>query len=105
MGSSQIITRYFNAYFKKLEQNIKILRLADKNLVTALLTKINQKHLDDFETFWRYGMQSDQEEETYWNWEIKNRIYLSRDNYEGYAIEYEQITQGMMLVETWNHRS
>jgi len=88
-----------------LNQNTKILRVADKQLVPALLAKINQKHLDDFETFWRSWIQSTQEEESYWNWDTKNRIYLSRDNYEGYAIECEQITQGLILLETQNHRS
>ena len=85
--------------------NIKILHIASRLLVPAWLTKINQKHLDDFEMFWRYRTQSTQEEESYWNWDTKNRIYLSNDNYEGYAIECEQITQGMILLETQNHRS
>ncbi|WP_017746127.1 GNAT family N-acetyltransferase [Scytonema hofmannii] len=36
---------------------------------------------------------------------MKNRVYLSSVRYEGFVIEYEQMTQGLMLIETCGHRS
>jgi hypothetical protein len=85
----------------------KIFRVADQVFVPAEINKFSQKSLDDFETFWRSRIQSALQDEIYWNWLNKNRLYISRDNYEAYAIENEseRITQGMMLIETQNHRS
>ncbi|OYQ67565.1 hypothetical protein B9G53_01025 [Pseudanabaena sp. SR411] len=73
----------------------------------AEIKKFNQKSLDDFITFWRSRIQPQLQDEVYWNWLDKYRMYGSKDNYEAYAIENEseQITQGMMLIETQNHRS
>lgn len=88
-----------------MRQDAKLLRVSDDQLVAAVLTTLTQKHLDDFETFWKSRLQTSAEEDSYWNWETKNRLYLERDNYEGYAIECDQITQGLMLLETQNHRS
>ncbi|MEB3292531.1 MAG: hypothetical protein VKJ24_05175 [Synechococcales bacterium] len=47
------------------------------------------------------------DEDQYWDWERKKRIYIQGDNriYEGYAIEYEQLTQGMMIIKMGGHRS
>lgn len=79
----------------------KIFRVADQVFVPAEINKFSQKSLDDFETFWRSRIQPELQDEIYWNWLNKNRLYISRDNYEAYAIEDEdeQITQGMMLIQ------
>ncbi|UBF27475.1 GNAT family N-acetyltransferase [Kovacikia minuta CCNUW1] len=71
----------------------------------GILTKLSQKHLDDFETFWKARLQCSTQEDQFWNWELKNRVYLSEAIYEGYAIECEGITQGLMLLATGGHRS
>jgi hypothetical protein len=84
----------------------KIFRVADRVSVPAEIKKFSQKNLDDFETFWLPRIEAErQEEETYWNWVSKYRLYGSSANYESYVIECDLITQGMMLIETRNHRS
>ena len=85
----------------------KIFRVADQVFVPAEIKKFSQKSLDDFDTFWGSQIQSELQDEVYWNWLNKNRLYISRGNYEAYVIENEseRITQGMMLIETQNHRS
>ena len=45
------------------------------------------------------------ESDRVWDWEQKKRIFLGGGDYEGYAIEYEQITQGLMLIQTRGRRS
>ena len=83
-----------------------IIRVANKTPATAEIKKISQKSLDDFETFWLPRIEVErQQDETYWNWLYKERLYGLRGNYETYAIECDLITQGMMLIETRNHRS
>ena len=79
----------------------------DRVFVRAEIKKFSQKSLDDFDTFWRSRIPPQLQDEVYWNWLNKNRMYGSRGNYEAYVIENEseQITQGMMLIETQNHRS
>ena len=88
-----------------MQKAIKLLRVADDQAVDAVLTTLSQKHLDDFETFWKSRLQTSKEEDRYWDWEKKNRIAASSINYEKYAIECEQITQGLMIIEIDWHRS
>ena len=56
----------------------KIFRVADQVFVPAEINKFSQKNLDDFETFWRSRIQLELENEIYWNWLNKNRLYISR---------------------------
>ncbi|MGI0488584.1 hypothetical protein ACN4EK_24505 [Pantanalinema rosaneae CENA516] len=84
---------------------VPIVRERDEQTVTALLVTMGEKHLDDFEVFWKGRLRRSQQEDNFWDWELKHRAYLSSANYEGYAIEYEQITQGLMLIATQGHRS
>jgi hypothetical protein len=88
-----------------LQKAIKLLRVSDNQIVSATLTTLAQKHLDDFETYWKPRLQVSKEEDRYWDWEKKNRIAASSINYEKYAIECEQITQGLMIIEIDWHRS
>ena len=88
-----------------MQKAIKLLRVADDQVVDAVLLDLNQKHLDDFETFWKPRLQVSKEEDRYWDWEKKSRIAASSINYEKYAIEWEQLTQGLMIVELDWHRS
>lgn len=71
----------------------------------AILTDISQKHLDDFDTLWKARLQRSTQEDQFWDWELKHRVYLSDAHYEGYAIECEGRTQGLMLLSTVGYRS
>jgi hypothetical protein len=86
---------------------VPLSRAEDEVQVMGLLVNLTPKHTDDFETFWKERLRTSADEDQYWDWERKKRIYLQRDDtiYEGYAIEYEQLTQGMMLIMTGGHRS
>lgn len=84
---------------------VPIIREQDGEAVPALLMTMEEKHLNDFEELWKRRLRRSEQEDEFWDWELKQRVYLSSANYEGYAIEYEQITQGLMLIETREHRS
>jgi hypothetical protein len=84
---------------------VPIIRVRDDQAVTALLVTMTEKHREDFTTFWQARLAASAQADRFWNWEWKQRVYLASAAYEGYAIEYEQITQGMMLLATQGHRS
>ena len=88
-----------------MRQTIQIIQVQTNQLVDALLTTLTHKHLNDFEQAWKAQLRTSTEEDQFWDWEMKNRVYLSTSNYEGYAIECDNMTQGMMLIETRAHRS
>lgn len=88
-----------------MEEYIKLLRVKDNLAVNAKLMTLTKKHLDDFETFWKSRLQTSDEEDGHWDWIKKNQFTLLSSDYEKYAIECEQITQGLMMLEVSNHYS
>ena len=46
-----------------MEQNIKLLRVKDDVAVDAKLITLTDKHLDDFDTFWKSRLQASNEED------------------------------------------
>lgn len=84
---------------------IQLLRVRDGQPVNAELSALNDQHLADFETFWKNRLRSSEEEDVYWDWVKKNRLYGSAPNFESYAIACEQMTQGLMMIETRGYRS
>lgn len=88
-----------------MEISVKLLRVKDNTPVNAKLMTLTDKHLDDFETFWKSRLQASNEEDGHWNWVIKNQFTLFSSDYEKYAVECEQITQGLMMLEVSNYYS
>lgn len=88
-----------------MQRTIKLLRVADDQVVDAVLTNLSQTHLSDFEAMWKHRLNSSTEEDYHWDWVRKSSLTDSILSYEKYAIECEQITQGMMMIETDWHRS
>jgi hypothetical protein len=85
--------------------SIELLRVCDRQLVEAQLSSLTDKHLQDFEQYWKPRLTASGEGDEDWDWERKHRIYGKLPGVEAYAIECEQITQGLMLLETLGHRS
>jgi hypothetical protein len=91
-----------------IRQEVPLIRVSDQTRVSGWLITLTEQHVDDFETFWQERLRESADEDQYWDWAQKKRIYLQRDGtglYEGYAIEYEQRVQGLMLLQTGGHRS
>jgi hypothetical protein len=86
---------------------VPLIRVRDATSITGLLVTLTTKHLDDFRVVWRERLRTSADEDQYWDWEQKQRIYLAggAGAYEGYAIECEQLTQGMMLLQVRGYRS
>lgn len=86
---------------------VQLIRVRDDAIVQGWIVALTIKHLDDFSTLWRDRLRNSDDEDQYWDWEQKKRIYLTRNEgiYEGYAIECEQMTQGLMILQIKGHRS
>jgi hypothetical protein len=86
---------------------VPLIRVRDAASVIGSLVTLTTKHLDDFRTFWKEQLKTSADEDRYWDWNQKQRIYLAGgiDTYEGYAIECEGLTQGMMILQIQGYRS
>jgi hypothetical protein len=84
---------------------IRLIRGADLQVVDAQLVDLTEQHITDYVTLWCSVLQEAQQEDKYWDWAYKQRQSNRRDNYEGYAVEYQNRTQGLMLIETQQYRS
>jgi GNAT superfamily N-acetyltransferase len=88
-----------------LERVTRLLKLSESQLVEAVIVNLSAKHLDDFTVLWKPRLQKLVQDDSCWNWVEKERRYVKWSNYEKYAIECEQITQGLMIIEIDWHRS
>jgi hypothetical protein len=89
------------------QAEVSLIRAFDRSIVPGLLMTLTENHLDDFATFWKARLITSEDEDQYWDWEAKKNTYLTSGIgiYEGYAVECEQITQGLMLLQTGGYRS
>ena len=81
------------------------LKRADGQFVEVELFEMVQRHLDDFNNLWKSMLESLGEEDAFWNWARKKRLALSNERYEAYALEYDDLAQGLLWLETQWHRS
>jgi hypothetical protein len=90
-----------------IQFEVPLIRVRDNASIVGLLVPLTIKHLTDFRLVWREQLRTSADEDQYWDWEQKQRIYLSSraEIYEGYAIECEQLTQGMMILQVRGYRS
>jgi hypothetical protein len=88
-----------------MKTKLKLLRVSDSENIDADVLDLSDKHLADFDIFWLPRLKdSEEEEDSHWDWRRKSLV-LSTVNYEKYALECEDITQGLMILEIDCHRS
>jgi len=73
--------------------------------VTATFCPLTLAHVEQIDTFWRAILRAAQEPDISWDWAYKLRLAVNDRRYEAYAIEWEELVQGVMLLETQWHRS
>ncbi len=66
---------------------------------------MSDRHLEDFETIWQGILSATDQPDRDWRWDYKGRQADRDARYETYAIEVEEMTQGLMFLETLWHRS
>jgi hypothetical protein len=87
------------------EYSIELLRVRDMARSEAKLYRSSARHYEAVEQTWRPLFAGVNEADRNWDWEQKQRLYGSRIGAESYALECEDRTQGLMLIETMGHRS
>ncbi|WP_254566091.1 GNAT family N-acetyltransferase [Oscillatoria sp. HE19RPO] len=87
--------------------SVKLLlfRVQDQKAVEAELLPLSIVHLNHFQQKWNPRLQPSSEEDSHWDWVKKYQAISRLANYEGYAIECELMTEGLMLLEIDYHRS
>ena len=88
-----------------MQISAELRRGADNQVVPATLVSLSPKHTEDFSTRWRPPLAEASSDDKYWDWHFKQRLSENRDNYEAYAVECEGLTQGLLAIETRQHRS
>jgi hypothetical protein len=84
---------------------VQIIRVSDRQAVSATLSSMNIDHLDAFEQYWKPLLLDSSEDDQYWEWRLKYRTYGARLGAESYIIECDGELQGLMLIQTLGHRS
>lgn len=87
-----------------MKTSVKIFHIQNQQPVNADLLPLSDKHIADFETYWKPRLQASNEQDSHWEWKKKASL-LRTPNYELYALECDRITQGLMILEIDCHCS
>ncbi|WP_052049503.1 hypothetical protein [Leptolyngbya sp. KIOST-1] len=74
-------------------------------VVSGLICTMQQRHQDDFQSTWQGILDVTDQPDAGWLWDYKRRQSEQEGRYEAYALEAEELTQGLMFLETQWHRS
>ncbi|KYC38143.1 hypothetical protein WA1_37995 [Scytonema hofmannii PCC 7110] len=89
-----------------MQSKVLLISGQDNLIVQADLLQLTQKHASDYALQWKDLLRQYLQEDKWWDWEFKLQSIISKQgNREGYAIEYEGETQGLMMIEVEMHGS
>ncbi|BDA76201.1 hypothetical protein CAL7716_103670 (plasmid) [Calothrix sp. PCC 7716] len=89
-----------------MQSKVLLIRGQDNLIVQADLLQLTQKHASDYTSQWKDLLRQYAQEDKWWDWEFKLQSIINKQgNREGYAIEYEGETQGLMMIEVEMHGS
>ena len=73
--------------------------------VFADLVNLRDKNVEDFEQLWQPLLRELGQDDKAVSWRFKQQLAERQPNWEGYAVEYDSLTQGLLLLETQYHGS
>ncbi|GAA6614790.1 GNAT family N-acetyltransferase [Scytonema sp. NUACC26] len=88
-----------------MPKKIYLNRSIDNSTVEATIVNLATKHVEDFENQWAELLRQYKQQDKFWDLMVKLRMISRFDNYEGYAVEYENQTEGLLVIETTMHGS
>lgn len=74
-------------------------------IVLASICPMNEKHLEDIQNLWQGMLAEAEQVDDGWAWEYKLRQSQQSDRHEAYVVEEENLTHGLIYIETQWHRS
>ncbi|MGJ5673424.1 MAG: GNAT family N-acetyltransferase [Nostochopsis sp.] len=84
---------------------IELIRGIDNLPIEGNIVELAPKHVDDFANLWLEQLRECETEDKEWDWLFKLDFINRNSEFEGYALEAEDITQGLMKIETQRHGS
>lgn len=69
------------------------------------IVPMNEGHLHDVETFWQPILMAVGHPNPVWKWTYKLRQSQQHDGYEAYSLDVDNLSQGLLFIETQQHRS
>jgi hypothetical protein len=72
-------------------------------VVSGLICTMQQRHQEDFQTIWQGILDVTDQPDVGWIWDYKRHQSEQENRYEAYALEAEELTQGLMFLETEWH--
>lgn len=88
-----------------MQFEIELIRGIDNLSIQGNIVKLAPKHIDDFVNFWSEELQKYKTQDKHWDWLFKLNFIRRNSEFEGYALEAEGNTQGLMKIETQRHGS
>jgi hypothetical protein len=89
----------------KLMQQVIQLVNGTGQLIEGSLCSMKQRHLQDYYEVWQPMLAESEQPDQGWPWDYKLRQSQQEERFEAYAIEVDDFTQGLLLIETQWHRS
>lgn len=86
-------------------KKIYLNRGADNSIVEATIVNLTTKHVEDFENQWVELLRQYKQQDKFLDLMIKLSMASRYDNYECYAAECENETEGLLVIETSMHGS
>ena len=87
-----------------MQQSIQLVN-GTGNIVDGLLCSMKPRHLEDYHEIWQPFLEATNQPDQGWPWDYKLRQSQQEERIEAYAVEVEELTQGLLLLETQWHRS
>jgi hypothetical protein len=88
-----------------IEIEVPLIQGRSGEIVVGVLKTLTERHLEDYERYWKPLLEDVEAADQFFEWEWKQRILVSSGEAEGYAIECEEMTQGLMILRTRGKRS
>lgn len=86
-------------------QAVNLVRGDTGELVEASLVQLSSKHVEHFDLIWQAVLLEFEEPDARLSWRFKQQLADRNANYECYALECEELTQGLLMLETQNRWS
>jgi len=88
-----------------VQLKVELIRRADHLLIEGFIVDLAPNHVDDFANLWLEQLRMVEADDKFWDWAFKRDFVDRNEEYEGYAIDAEGCTQGLMKIETQRHGS